>query len=422
MSINDILMANIFTKVLDNAVGRYVAKQTVRLTSPNSGLLRYFGSYWNYDISGYSLTKFIDAYSSNPYVYNIINKIAKTSAAMGRNAVTTNDKEVVDSRLLELLTEEKRQQINENLLSTGNAFLYLVKGVGAGEDIDIWNVNCVQIFCNTIGEIVKIEYTTPWDRVLKIQGDDLKKVLHIKTSNIVSCQGSSTKWGLSPLQAAWIIVESSNEKFKAEASIFKNRGAIGLLSNNSEIPMLPDERDLQQNQLNSQIGGADNFNKINISTANLKFVQLGMSPTDLKLLEGLVSSLRILCSVYGISSVLFNDNDNSTYNNISEAKTSAYNEVYIPLARNVDKQVSEWLAPLLGVDEKIIVDLNAIDEIKLSTNDIAQALGNLSTQAQERVLEVMSVEEARQLIELGVLGAGAELLGKKTDRPDGEGA
>ena len=411
-------MANIFTKVIDGAVGRYVSKHSIRLTSHDSGLLQVFGDYFNYNVTGYSLTKFIDAYSSNPYVFNIINKIAKTSASMDRIVHTKGEKEILNSKILELYTEEKRQKINESLLATGNAFVYFVKGIGAGGELDVWHANRVELFCNTIGEVVRYEYTTPWNSITKIQGDELKNVRHIKTSNIVSCEGTSVKWGLSPLQAAWVVVEASNEKFRAEAAIFKNRGAIGLLSNGSDIPMTGTERDKQQALLDGQIGGSDNFNRVNISTANLKFLQLGMSPTDLKLLEGLVSSLRILCSVYGISSVLFNDNDNSTYNNISEAKTSAYNEVYIPLGKKVDKEISDWLSELLNIDETIVVNLNSIDEIKLSTNDVAQALSNLDPRAQERVLEVMTEEEARNLIELGALTAGAKLLGKKTDKPD----
>ncbi len=156
-------MANIFTKVIDGAVGRYVSKHSIRLTSHDSGLLQIFGDYFNYNVTGYSLTKFIDAYSSNPYVFNIINKIAKTSASMDRIVHTKGEKEIVNSQILELYTEEKRQKINESLLATGNAFVYFVKGIGAGGELDVWHANRVELFCNTIGEVVRYEYTTPWN-------------------------------------------------------------------------------------------------------------------------------------------------------------------------------------------------------------------------------------------------------------------
>lgn len=412
-------MASIFSKVVDNAVGRYVTKHTARLTSPDTSLFQIFNSYFKYGISGHSMTKFIDAYSSNPYVFNIINKIATTSSLMERVVTTKGDKEIVNSQILELYTPEVRQQANESILATGNTFLYYVDGVGFGGEVEVWHASNVEIFCNTIGDIIRYEYKTPWNKLFRVEGDELKKVLHLKTSNIVSCDGTSTKWGLSPLQAAWVVVQSSNEKFKAEASIFENRGAIGLVSNGSDIPMTGQERDKQQEALNGQIGGADKFNGVRVSTANLKFVQLGMSPTDLKLLEGLVSSLRILCSVYGISSVLFNDNDNSTYNNVSEAKASAYNEVYIPLARKMDSKVSIWLSEMLGIDETVKVNLNAIDEIKLSTNEIAQALNNLDTVAQEYVLAQMSQE---QILALASAMPNGVAVGFKTQSNKEDGA
>ena len=412
-------MANIFTKIIDRAVQRNVNKSTVSLQSHNTGFWNTIKSYFNYSFTGYSLTKFIDAYGSNPLVFEVVDKVGSTSAAIKRVAKTSNDKEIENSRILELITQEKLKEISISFLATGNAFLFLVKGIGAGEEVDVWQANRVEIFCSKhTGQITKYEYTNPWGVVKKVEGDDLKNVLQIRDTNIVSTDGVTVKWGMSKLQALWVVVCSSTEKFNAEASIFKNRGVSKMLSNNSEIPMLPDEREKQQKMLNEQLGGSGKYNGIAITTANMKAVELGMSPTDLKLLEGIVSSLRRICSAYCVSSVLFNDNDNSTYNNVSEAKTSAYNEAYIPLANKIDKEISEWLAPLLGVDEVISVDLNSIDEIKLSNNDVAQALSNLSTQAQERVLEVMTEEEARALIELGVLTSGAKLLGKKTDRDE----
>ena len=85
-----------------------------------------------------------------------------------------------------------------------------------------------------------------------------------------------------------------------------------------------------------EIGGSHNFNSVGISNSNLNYVQMGMTPSDLKLIENQVNKKRDIASVYGFDSALFNDPDKSTFNNRKEAELSAFTSVYIPLAEKVD--------------------------------------------------------------------------------------
>ena len=208
------------------------------------------------------------------------------------------------------------------------------------------------------------------------------------------------------------------EKLKADASIFKSRGIIGILTTDSDTPMLEPERAKLQNQFDKTASGAENYNKINVSTSRLRYLQTGMSPTDLKLLDGILSSLRLLCGVYGMPSVLFNDTQSSTYNNVETAKRTAYTDVYIPLANKVDKELSKWLSYQLGVDEKIQVDLTSIEEIKASTNEVAQALNNSQTNVSTKIMESMTRDEVRELVGLDELEEnGEELTGQTNVNP-----
>ena len=174
--------------------------------------------------------------------------------------------------------------------------------------------------------------------------------------------------------------------------------------------MLEPERKKLQNQFDSSAAGAENYNKINVSTSKLRYLQTGMSPTDLKLLDGILSSLRLLCGVYGMPSVLFNDTQSSTYNNVETAKRTAYTDVYIPLANKVDKELSRWLSKQLGIDEKITVDLTSIEEIKASTNEVSQSLNNAQTNVSTKIMESMTRDEVRYLVGLDDLEEGGDEL------------
>ena len=91
-------------------------------------------------------------------------------------------------------------------------------------------------------------------------------------------------------------------------------------------------------------------------------------------------------------------------------------DVFIPLAQKVDAKLSEWLSDKKDVDETIVVDLTSIEEVRASTNELAQALGNLSPLLANRILESMTIDEIRDIIELEELpeGAGEGLSGESS--------
>jgi HK97 family phage portal protein len=315
--------------------------------------------------------EYTKAYGDNPLVYMIIKKIAFSSASIQRIAVNESGDQIDNSRILEFLQKPNESQgmvdlfeeINEYLSTTGNCFVRYVKGIGLGEEIVVLPVDSIEIVCSRSGVLLGYKYTNINGTVIDIPVEDM---LHLKGSNVVD---PNTHMGLSPLQAGWIVVQSSSEKLNADASIFKNRGIVGLLTNDTDVPMLGKEQQELQNSFQDSAGGSDKYNKIKVTNTRLRFLQTGMSPTDLKLLEGILSSLRILCGLYGMPSVLFNDNETSTYNNVSEAKRTAYTDVYIPLGNKVDKQLSMFLSKKLGVSETISIDLTSIEVLKATSNE-----------------------------------------------------
>jgi len=411
-------MADNFVKRLFSSFVNKSHTHTYTLTNPNGGSWSILNGVFGYNSGKKSLNQYTEAYGDNPLVYMIIKKISFTSASIKRIAVNENDEEIENSVLLDILNNPNPEQgqiefleeCNEYLESTGNTFVKLTRGIGGiGTELTVLPSGAITIVCNSINEVTSYIYKDVDGREHTYSTDE---ILHIKTSNVVNIDSENIKFGLSPLQAGWIVVKSSGEKLNAEASIFKNRGIVGMITNDTDIPMLANEQEAVQKQFNEKTGGSDKYNSIHVSNTKLRFVQTGMSPTDLKLLEGIVSSLRILCSIYGVSSVIFNDNENSTYNNVSEAVKAAYNEVYIPLANKVDKELSNFLNKQLGTTEYIKVDLTSIEVIKASTNEIAQAINSLSPLLATKVIEQMSSEEIRELINLGVLAADQTPIGE----------
>jgi HK97 family phage portal protein len=411
-------MANVFKRTW-NAITNKSQSGSYPLNTHDTQTFKPFNSFWNWLTGKHTLKAYIDAYGRNPFVSMIINDIAFTTASIKRIAVDKNDEEIKNSVILELLGNPNPNQSQIEFLeimgkyyeATGNTFVRHIQGIGGiGNELQVLEADRVIINCNKINEVVSYAYTTPLGRIITIPAEEIE---HIHEANIVNTEGEEAKYGLSKLCAAMIVVQSSDEKFVADASMAKNKGIAGIVTTDSDTPMLPDEQKAMQEEYDKDSAGAGNFGRIRVSTTKLKYLQMGMSPSDLKILEGMVSSLRILCSSYGLSSILFNDTESSTFNNMSEATISAYTKVYIPTANKFDDKLSRFLSRRLKVEETIKVDLTSIEEIRGTTNKVAQALNSLDAKIVERIVENMTQEEMRALGSLGVLPTGTEVIGAK---------
>ena len=377
---------------------------------------RFLEGFLDYFQGGqHTAARLMHSYTKSPLVYLVVSKISRTSSAIPRVAVDENDEPIENSQVLAVLNnpgdglsrQEFYEEAGEPLLLSGNTFIRWIEGIGAGQAMEVLKPGRVDPQFNTIGDVVSYNYETDTGAKINIPAED---VLHIRTSNIAQNNHNKMVWGVSPLQAMWVVVNASDEKFGASASIFKNKGIAGILTNKSDVPMLPQERQRLQDEFDEEVGGHDKFNKIKISTSDLAYIQTSMSPTDLKLLEGIMADLRLIAAAYGMPSVLFNDMESSTYNNIIEAKKSAFTDAYLPLSHKLDTKLSKFISDKLGLttQEFIKVDLTRIEELRNTTNAIMNSINSLEPRVAARVIEVMRVNDVLEMIGLEPLTEGGE--------------
>jgi HK97 family phage portal protein len=376
---------NRVTKLLSRiGIGKKDATVTLRASSRSE--ISIMNGFFGFSYGGGSFGKYVEAFGRNPLVYMIISKISVKESSLPRIVVDSNGDIVENSQIADILRKPNstqfeldfRETVGQSLLATGNCFVWSREIVGMGFDLIVLQTENVDINVDAQGIVTSYTYRLN-DNETNIAPDDM---LHIKMSNIVNTKETQLYYGLSPLEAAFKVVQSSEEIFEAEAAIFKNRGIIGILTNETDVPLLSKDRNALQDNLNNEIGGAEKFNRVHLSNSKLKYLQMGMSPTDLKLIDGILNKLRILASVYGLNSILFNDQTASTFDNVAEANRSAHIDVYIPLGKKIDQNLSAFLSNKLGVDERIIIDENKIDVLKQINKDLSDAV----------------VEQARELI------------------------
>ena len=172
------------------------------------------------------------------------------------------------------------------------------------DDLTILPSNLTELNINTSGELRYYEYTIN-GKMLKIPVDE---VYHGKYINPTK-NGLENQRGLSPLQAGYRTVVASNENLTAMASVWNNKGVSGLLTSNTDETLSSDEAKAVQTAVNSKLGGSHKANGVAATTANVRFEQIGMSGSDMELLNSSPQLLRGICMLYGVDPALLGDTE-----------------------------------------------------------------------------------------------------------------
>ena len=409
-----------------------------KFTNKVSTILKNLG---NIAIEGYESTKLItsqiyndgflfafqkftslikNGYASNTDVYSIVSKIIRTGASIPYiivNKLPDGTEEIITegafyNSVMQPNARQNKFEFTEDALGyqliTGNEILTGL--VPAGFKF-ISKVNIVPPQLVNIKRSGKslfdytLKYIVKWkDWSTTIEEEEVK---HIRYFNPTT-EGIDSGMGLSPLQAAYKTLETSNELMTAGASALRNRGANGMLSSDSDRPMDAEEKKDLQNTTNEKLGDSSKFNRIVTTTAKVKYTQFGLSPSDLKMLENGVVTLRQLCNIWGADSSIFNDPANKKFSNVKEGQKSFYINAVLPPLRRHLAGYKELIIPGWNKSDNanydIRLDLSSIEALQDDQNQRATKQVALSKGMTEIIMRVgegkISVESGIKLLEM----------------------
>lgn len=349
-----------------------------------------------------------EGYLFNPIVYSIVSFICQKAAAIPWNVYEVkNEKalalyksatkwdytrkavktkalaEVKDHELSQLLITpnslqgwaEFFEQVLGFKLVTGNSYIQAISpkgGLNKGLIKEMWHLP-TQIIRPIAGDRIH-----PVKGYKYMNNEDLiptDEIIHLKYWTPEYYNGAFLL-GLSPIRAAKRVVTKSNSSYDSFVSSFQNMGAFGIISGDSKTDdqMLTEE---QANMIEERLRkktGPKNWGKPLITSAAVKWQQIGMSPVDLNIIESDKMDLRSLCTVYHVPSELFNDATNKTYSNTKEAGSAVYTNAILP---ELNQFRDNFNLRITGRYEgKIYVDYDAsmISELQDDLNYMTQAL------------------------------------------------
>lgn len=345
-----------------------------------------------------------EGYASNTDAYSIIKRIAENAAQVPPTFQELNRRGeleiVTDTDIINAIRKPWGGQsyfdwlfsCSINLLASGDLFLHPIISVGFTDPVGyrVLQSAVTLIEQTNRGELKGYSYLKGTSRQELFEPEE---VIHIKFED-PTLHGIESMRGLSPLQAAYLTLTASTDIEGSGAFLIKNKGAAGLLSDESENRMDPADYTTLQKDLDKRIGGARNFGKVKVSTGKYKFIQLGMSPADLKILESQVLTLRKLCNAYSVSSSIFNDPGNKKFRNYETSNKAMYQDAVLPLWNKIFSGIAGYLDEQ-GETLKITPDTSEVaclqaDKVEEANKNgkITKAILEISKQISENSLSL----------------------------------
>lgn len=308
-------------------------------------------------------------YQKNVMVYRCVSMIAQACAGIeielfsSRNG--TKPVEIENHELLTLLNKPNpldsgcdliEAQIAYYLL-TGNSLMEMTQLQGnrkysASKPIELWSVSpCdVKVIVGNRG----------YPRAYQLKTNDIEKVWEFDEvklkSNLIhrkSFNPTELWWGQSPLQAAMLALDQSNEADVWNLALLQNSATpSGVLkvetTDANPTGSLSDEdynnlkADLEANHM-----GAKNKGKPLILEGGLSWQQISLSPAEMNFLENKRITSADIANVFGVPLELVGLGQ-KTFNNYAEARCAFYEDTVLPQLDSFFNRLNNTLTPLYG--------------------------------------------------------------------------
>lgn len=263
-------------------------------------------------------------------------------------------------------------------LLTGNSYIYGISPGGGNNAKKPKELHCL---VSPMVSIVSNNYFDPV-RAYKVgfMREEIPKddIAHLKSFNPLSSTAnpSDILYGLSPLASCRSLLAKYEQADIAQGAAFKNLGIAGILSRDVNGDLTEEIAKAMQDNFEQFASGASNFKKIKVTSANVKWQQIGVSPVDLGILEAKEEMLQELANIYGVPIGLLTKN-NSTENNIIEGRKQLITDAVIPMVEKRKAAYNRWLVPKFDKSLFIEMDYTVFPEMNNDLKDLVNAANGM---------------------------------------------
>lgn len=321
-----------------------------------------------------------EAYGQNVVAFQSINRVADAVASINWD-VFRGDQELSAHPLIDLMKRPNPQQSGKEYvralvsfyLIAGNSYAERVEVGGQTRELYQLRPDRMSIIPDQSGSPRAYVYTAGGKKVT-FDADD-KTIWHMKTFNPLN------HWyGQSPIEAGAFAVDQSNQAMAWMQALLQNSARpSGALTVAPDKELDDESFNRLKSQIDEQYGGSANAGRPMLLEGGMDWKQMGLSPTDVGIIEAKFSAARDVALVFGVPPQLLGIPGDNTYSNYAEARLAFWEDTVIPLVDLITADWNMWLAEPQGVTIKPnLDDVPAIIEKRQTLWQMAEASTSLT--------------------------------------------
>ncbi len=316
-----------------------------------------------------------EGYQCNAIVHRAVRLIAENVGSLSF-VLYEGAAELTQHPLLDLLARPNPRQdgaslleaVSSHLLLAGNAYVEAVnlKNVdGAFATIDVRELYALRpdrmkVVPGPDGWPQAYEYTVAGQTVRFDQGA-APPILHLTLFNPLD-----DYYGLSPLEAAAVAVDTHNAAAKWNKALLDNaaRPSGALVYDGPEGAVMSDAQfGRLKKELSDQYRGTANAGRPLLLEGGLDWKAMSLTPKDMDFMEAKHSAAREIALAFGVPPMLLAIPGDNTYSNYQEANRVFFRQTVLPLGNRIAAAIAQWLSPAFGAGLTLGADTDRIEAL-----------------------------------------------------------
>ncbi len=325
-----------------------------------------------------------EAFSQNVVAFQAINRIGDALASV-KLGIFKGETELKKHPLLDLLRRPNPLQSYGDYMRAKVGFLliagngYEERATAGGKVLELYQLrpDRMKIIPSSNGIPAAYEYsvnqrTQRWDMNPITMACDVR---HIKLFNPLS-----DWYGMSPIEAGAYAIDQNNESMSWMQSLLQNSARpSGALTVKDGGNLTDENFNRLKTQIDEQYSGSRNAGRPMVLEGGLEWQQMGLSPTDMGILETKESSARDIALAFGVPPQLLGIPGDNTYSNYQEARLAFWEDTALPLLDMILNDWNSWLGSMYQVEIRPDVDsIPAIAEKRTKLWEMAEASTDLT--------------------------------------------
>lgn len=303
-----------------------------------------------------------ESYAMNVVANAAISRVAEAVASVKWTA-WSGETEVTTSPLLDLINKPSptvsgsayMQSKVSFMLIYGNAYEErLTDTKGLPVELYVHMPDRMQVIPGTAGIPEAFQYNvngrkTTWP-VDRATGES--DILHTKLFNPLD-----DWYGMSPVTAGAYAIDQHNEAMSWMQSLLQNAATpSGALVTANETSMTDEQFARLKAELETSHQGSKNAGRPMLLEGGLDWKPMGLSPTDMGIIETKYSSARDVALAFGVPPQLLGIPGDNTYANYAEARLAFWEDTVLPLLARIGDDWTNWIGKPYGLELKPDLD------------------------------------------------------------------